>query len=1174
MIDFGRDGAGDHGSRELSRMLHSPGDHKHALGTADLAVHTVPGLEDLDPGQRRIADLPAGCGPVMVWGGPGTGRTTAVLSLAIQRLRAGMSSENLLVLTPSRASAARLRDALATAAGATMSTPPVRAWQAYAFDVLRRAHVRGLLPGVENPPKLLSGPEQDVLIRELMEGHAQGAGAAVVWPPNLGEAVGTRGFRGEMRELFDRLSEHDISPQRLRQLARELQRPEWAVAAGFREEYQAVRRLRMPEAFDPAALVTEAARVLETNPEFLAEEQQRLQLVIVDDLQEATASIHRLLRVLCAGQDVVTTACPDTVVQGFRGARPDALRDAVRQLGHHGEPMTPMVLERSHRMNSAVQEAWHRVVQRIPAVTAHNLRAARPEPEEDGCAVQAAVLASSTHEARWIGADILRRHLLGGVGLDHMAVVVRNSAALRGLQRHLESLGIPVTTSAAETPVRDEPAVKPLLAALRLVVAQERAGETAQEDIGRDVLEAAQAVELLTSRIGAATAMDIRRLRQRLRYAEIRDGGGRNSDRLLVEALTKPGALDVAQVRSTPAKRVARMLQSGKDALENPNATAETVLWALWEAAGVAYTWQKDALAGGESGRRADRDLDAVVGLFEMAERFVDHLPGAGAGEFLDFLELQELPMDTLAARAPSLASVEIMTPATAAGRQWPVVYVAGVQEGQWPNTALRGALLGADLLGDAAELGVEVARHTSPVTRLNLVRHDELRSFSTAVSRAAECLVVTAVADQDNEPSEFLSLIDPWDHRFHPEAAEQTRPVLTAPRPLTLRALTAQLRAVAQSGAEGNTADDSDSHRVFDQGGPEAVHAEAAARILHHFMRAGTPVAGADPEDWWGLLELSTQEPVLDPDQPVPVSPSRVETIHRSPLDWWVSVARAEAATDTARSLGTLVHAIAEATPDAPSSELIQELERRWPELGLAQNWESEKLKQTAQTMLRKFAQYAIAARKDFGRELVAVEGSFSVLITGGARDALLRGRVDRLEVDDQGRYVVVDLKTGKGDVTGAAVQEHPQLGAYQVALAAGAGQAMAEQAATEQAGAEQAGGTRPAAGNHADANAQTSVPEDPHLEIDVARPGTAVPGGAALVQLGTKAVKVAVRAQDPMPADETWAKELISAAAQLVAGHQFVARHTAENSGSHGLRCRLPGVCPLCSAGRQVTS
>lgn len=1136
----------------------------------------------LDAEQRAVVDLQPGCGPVLILGAPGTGRSTAVLSLAVRRLREELAPENLLVLTPSRISAARARQTLTSAAGVTMSTPPVRAWQAYAFDLLRRAHAHGLLPGVENPPKLLSGPEQDVLIRELMEGHAQGLGAAVVWPPSLGEAVGTRGFRSEMRELFDRLSEHDLTPENLEQLGHSLGREDWVVAARFRREYQAVRRLRMPEAFDPAALVTEAARLLENNPEFLAAEQQRLKLIVVEDLQEATRSIHRLLEVLGRGMDVVMTASPDTVVQGFRGARPDALRRLADRLGTQAAPLSTVVLQHSYRMPQDHLTAWRRVAQRIPAVTSRPIRTlrpaagARPEVPEGQPAVQATVLASATHEARWIGADILRRHLLEGLPLEDMAVIVRGGGPLKHLQRHLETLGIAVSTSAAETPVADEPAVKPLLAALRLVVASQHQAPDAkaQPDVTRDVapsndsasaaaegsavsepvasdsssvLEAAQAVELLSSRIGAATAMDIRRLRQRLRYAEIRDGGGRNSDHLLVEALLKPGALEVAGIRSTPARRIARMVQAGKSALKEPNATAQTVLWAVWEAAGVANAWQREALNGGEAGRRADRDLDAVVGLFEMAERFVDHLPGAGAGEFLDFLELQELPMDTLAARAPHQATVEIMTPATAAGRQWPVVYVAGLQEGQWPNTTLRGQLLGADLLGDAVELGVQTAAATSPLTRLEAVRHDELRTFSTAVSRASACLVVTAVADRENEPSEFLGLIDPWDVQSHPEAADQARPVLKAPRALTLRALVADLRAAAVADGPAPEATGPDPH---------SLRAEAAVRLLHHLAGAGKPAPGADPGQWWGLLPLSSHAPVLDPDQPVPVSPSRVESINRSPLDWFVSTARAEVTSDPARSLGTLVHSIAEDDPEAPSSRLIAELERRWPELGLPQNWESELLKDRARTMLAKYAVYAIAARKDFGRELVAVEGSFTVLVKGQARDALLRGRVDRLEVDAQGRYVVVDLKTGANAPPNAQVEKHPQLGVYQVALAAGAGQAMADAARSPQE--DPVGEPMP----------------DVVLELGPDAPAVADPGGAVLVQLGKSEVKkVGVQTQDALQPQDTWAQELILAAAQLVAGEQFLAIHRAENSGSFGLRCRLPGICPLCAQGKQVT-
>ncbi|MFI7584259.1 ATP-dependent helicase [Kocuria sp. M1N1S27] len=1105
--------------------------------------------------QEEIAGLPAGCGPRLVLGGPGTGRSRVLVELAARRIAQGLDPDRLLVLTPSRLSAARLRDDLTAAVAATMSSPPVRAWQSYAFDLLRRAQNEGLLPGVAHGPKLLSGPEQDVLIGELMAGHAAGVGAAVVWPPDLREALGTRGFRQEVRELFDRMSEYDLDPDDLRVLARRLDRPDWAAAATMRAEYQAVRRLRMPEAYDPAALVTEAARVLEEQPEFLRAEQERLDLVLVDDLHEATPSIHRLLGVLCRGRDTVMTVCTDTVVQGFRGARPDLLRTLDDRLGEPARPLRRHLLSTSRRMPAAVAAAWERVAERIPAVAgARHPRALRPAGDigpaspgtvddgtvDDGTVgarvedpgaggavggtgqgeVTAVVLSSPLHEARWIAHQVLERHLVHGVPLADMAVVVRNGRYLEGLERQLSALGVPVSTSAAETPVRDEPAVRPLLGALRIVTEADAVSGDGGEDGRFAALTVQAAVDLLSSRIGAASPMDVRRLRQRLRAEELAAGGRRTSDDLLVEALVAPGALDAAGARSVPARRIARMLTAGTRALREEGATAETVLWALWEAAGVAESWRRRALEGGPAGDRADRDLDAVVGLFEAAERYVDHLPGASPAQFLDYIDSQELPMDTLAARAPTDETVEIMTPATSAGRQWPVVFVAGLQEGVWPNTRLRGQLLGADLLTDALDLGVEQAARVTPVTRMREVRHDELRSFSAAVSRSRGALVVTAASDEDEQPSEFLDLVDP------PGAGpgDGARPVVDAPRPMTLRALVAELRQWVQ---------------LHDE---DPVRAEAAARLLHRIASSPRPVPGAHPDTWWGAAELSSTAPVFDDGVPVPVSPSRIETIHRSPLDWFVAAARAEAATDLSRSLGSLVHAIAEELPEASGSELVAELERRWPELGLPDTWEAAVQLERARQMLRKFAQYVLDARSTHGRRLASVEGSFSVLVQGRARDALLRGRVDRLELDEQGRYVVVDLKTGRTQPRGAGIAEHPQLAAYQVALTAGAGTAMV--AGDEETVLELPGGTV-----------------------------TELSGGALLVQLGTRAKSPSVQQQDPLDPDASWARDLITRAAELVAGERFVARHDQAEGAFNGHGCKLPQICPLCAEGRQVS-
>ncbi|MCP3427052.1 ABC transporter ATP-binding protein, partial [Rothia sp. AR01] len=194
------------------------------------------------------------------------------------------------------------------------------------------------------------------------------------------------------------------------------------------------------------------------------------------------------------------------------------------------------------------------------------------------------------------------------------------------------------------------------------------------------------------------------------------------------------------------------------------------------------------------AGERADRDLDAMVELFGAAERYVEQQPGAGAREFLEYLDSQDLPMDTLAPAATARPSVALATPASAAGREWGWVHVAAVQQGTWPNTTLRGGLLATTELSDVVTLGWERAAAATHRTRLRETRYDELRTFATAVSRAREKLVVSAVSNAEEEPSEFLDVLAP--QQLDGAGLTEVR------RPMTLRGLVAELRLAAQDSA------------------------------------------------------------------------------------------------------------------------------------------------------------------------------------------------------------------------------------------------------------------------------------------------------------------------------------------------------------------------------------
>ena len=1271
----------------------------------------------------------------LLTGIPGTGKTHHLTERALRYLADGNDPARLLILAPTRTAATRMRDTIAASSDRSLSVAPTRAWAAYAFDLLKRAQTRGLLSGVEGNLKLLSGPEQDVIIGELLANHAEGIAPGPAWPDVLRDALATRGFRHEIRDFFDRMAEYDLTAEDVHALATEHNQPAWHALAQLHTEYRAVRALRAKNAYDPAVLINDACRLLLRAPEFLAEERRRYDLILIDDVQELTPSIYRLLRLIAAevaptdaahltethpdlfaeGPQVVMTYSDEAVVQGFRGARPDL----VTTLQASFPSMRTRTLTTSYRLPALMMPLVADIRRRLPRYTRfvpltaeqggakngvqEGVKNSAPAtfgrinttPADEALTWGAAdepllhlgadgkildpahyrtapagvykyALSSSQDEANLIAQMLLEERIYGNHPYRESAIIVRSSADVARIRRVLSSNGIPSRTSAALVPVRDEPAVRPFLDALSLLVYARKRGEKAlnpavhmpategaegseaAERGGYETLSASEAEELmrrslddviaeesranplggaqsaitlLTSRLGGASSMDVRRLRQQLRSIELQSGGHRPSDDLLLGALLHPETLPEEGV-GRAVHRIAAVLSAGRKALARPESTSTEVLWALWEASGLEKTWVTQTRNAGPDADAAHRNLDAMIGLFEAADRFDEQMRGAGAEQFLDFIDAQDLPMDTLAARGVRQDAVEILTPALAAGQSWRTVYVCGLQEGTWPNTTVRGSLLATGDLVDlcdarirqraeqqAGEEQVPPARIRSYPERVRDTRHDELRMFAVAATRASTRLVLTAVRNDDEAPGEFFDFVLPTD-----AVGDSTDvPITRVRRPATLRSLVAELRRTlveeslnamraedAQDGAQMHNAPDEDALT------PEAsaYRLDAASRTLARLANAQAP--GAAPDEWWGLLPLSSTEPLFahrpaDHAEPgenygedgeeqtekpsrrtIALSPSRLETIHSSPLDWLVSAARAEAQTDLSRSLGTLVHAIAEEYPTGTLEELQTALDERIRSLGVPARkddetdeeyrervpWESYALYERAKRMILRLSYYYRQHMGDAGWQNLGVEGSFAVRVPVpfdpagevGELDALLTGRVDRLEgttpaEDGTRRYAIVDLKTGKSKPDGKTMETHPQLAAYQIAVEAGAGEQLEERYRAEAAALE----------------AGEPLPDARPQELEYTG-YTGRSGGAALVQLGASGVndesKTRLQVQPALTEHDSWAAELVQHAAELIAGAQVQARH---REGGYG--CRLPEICPICTRGRQVT-
>lgn len=925
---------------------------------------------ELDPSQRAVLELPADASAVVL-GAPGSGKTTTLVEAVAQRvLEHGWSTDDLLVLAPSRATATRLRDRLALRLGVPTSGPLARTPTSFAFRITRSDEFG-------DPPTLLTGGEQDAFIRELLEGHAE-EGTGPVWPDHLGPDVrALRAFRTELRELLMRATEYGVTPERLAALGREHDRPEWVAAGAFAREYAAVLASTGAAALDPAELLSAAAASIRAGADLGA-----LRLVLLDDAQEVTESVLTLVRALAErGIAVLAFGDPDVATNGFRGGEASGLsRLAARTL----------TLDGVHRHGPALRAALSAVVARVGAAAAGTQRAAASRAADHARPIAVVEAPTPARQYAAIARRLREEHLENGCAWTDMVVVVRSGARLAEVARALTLAEVPARGSGGGRALRDDTAARTLLTIAAVA-------------LGRTELDEQVASDLLLSPFGGLDRLGLRTLRLALRAEELAGGGSRPSGELLVEALADPARLATIDHRvGRSATRLAGTLQAVA-ALAGRGGTIEELLWTAWERSRLAERWGEEALSAGVTAEEANRNLDGVLALFTSARRFVERRPEDEPRAFVDSLLDAEVPEDLLTPQAREDA-VLVTTPSGVVGSEYRVVVVADVQEGVWPNLRLRGSLLGAQQL-----VRVVTGEADAQLDERRLVRDDELRLFALAISRARERVIVGAVVNDDEAPSVLFGLLPP----------EVERLDATAVRPLSLRATVGRMR-----------------RDLTAPGVPAAVRAAAASGLA---LLAREQVPGAAPEQWGGLLPVSTDAPLWDLDDPevrVPVSPSSIDRLEEAPLHWFVDRVAGDSGS-TALTLGNVLHWALETSQAPDADALWARVEERWGELVFESPWVAERERRLARRMVEAMAAY-LADTAAAGNRFVSAEQSFELEIDR----AVVRGKIDRVEQADDGRVVIIDLKTGQAK----KADGDAQLEAYQAAYASGVVEGLAD--------------------------------------------------------------------------------------------------------------------------------
>ncbi|MEC3916449.1 ATP-dependent helicase [Nocardia sp. CDC160] len=794
--------------------------------------------------------------------------------------------------------------------------------------------------------------------------------------------------------------------------------------------------------------------------------------------------------------------------------------------------------------------------------------------------VRVQVLTTPAKEAALIADHLRRAHLTHGVPWSRMAVIVRSvPLSLAPLRRALLAAGVPVRQPPADVPLARRRGAMWMLLALRAITAGDPTSVRHPRPIA---FTADDALDLLAGPLGGADQISLRRLRRGIRRAVLElglpdrareeetvqsaesgavqadteasadlDGDGasvrdrspsdsgrdpardtksggdvardtesvgdaarfadldRSSAEILRDLLVGVGNRVVleklTEVEAAPLRRVLKALGRARK-VRRDGGGLEDVMWGVWTASTLERRWVGQSERGGAVGMQADRDLDAVVGLFEAAAAYVDRLPRATIEGFVEYLEQQEIPQDNAPVTDPGEA-VTICSAHAAAGREWDTVAVAAVQEGIWPNLRPRGTLLGVEELVD---LLAGVGGSGEKVSRVAPLLAEERRLLLVACSRARRSLLVTAVesvtGDQDLVPSRFLAEMDA-------DAADgqpgRVPPPVDPGRALAMHALIAELRSAACD--------------------PETTPERRmrAARQLARLAQAG--VRGAHPDDWYGTAELSSSNPLWDStDGAIALSPSTVDQLKTCPLRWALERHGGGDGENPHALKGNLVHTLVQALAGQVSEDQVKAaLVKAWkkvdPSARDGENWHSRAELRRTETMVDTFLAWLRNTRDEL--TAIGVEVPVDCVLPARSPDeqpVRISGRVDRVERDPLGRFVIVDVKTGKTPISKQAAEEHAQLATYQVAAAEGA-------------------------------------------------LGEGEPGGARLVYVAKPNAKEGAtqRMQPPLDAEgiDTW-RGVIHDAADASKGPSYLAMR---NDGCR--HCKVAGSCPVQDTGRQVT-
>lgn len=639
-------------------------------------------LDGLNSRQRE-AVLHAGA-PLLIVAGAGSGKT-AVLTRRIAHLLGarGVHSAQILAITFTNKAAAEMRERVAALVGPAAVGMWVATFHSTCVRILRAQ--AALLGGMNSNFSIYDGDDSRRLLGMIAKERGLDA-----------KRFGPRVLAAQISNLKNELIEPDDAAADAARTGNEFA----ALVASVYAEYQG--RLRAANAFDFDDLIGETVGLLRAHPEVAEYYRRRFRHVLVDEYQDTNHAQYVLVRTLVGGAgggedpegasaehavapaELCVVGDADQSIYAFRGATIRNIEEFERD---YPEART-ILLEQNYRSTQTILSAANAVISRNTGRREKRLWT----DSEDGEPICGYVADNEHDEARFIAEEIDRLADEDGIRYGDVAVFYRTNNSSRPLEEAFIRRGLPYKVVGG---VRfyERKEVRDIVAYLRVLdnpddsVSLRRILNTPRRGIG-DRAEACVAVHAESHGISFGKAL--------------RDAAAGEVSLLNTRAVNSIRGF-VTMLDGLSARLRGDDHAAGAGSIPDLGEIVEGVLDR------TGYRAELEASSDPQDGARLD-NLNELVGVarefsVDVANRIaagVEPEPEEGApepGSLAAFLERVSLVADADQVPDDDEGVVTLMTLHTAKGLEFPVVFVTGWEDGQFPH--LRS-------LGDPKELAEE----------------------------------------------------------------------------------------------------------------------------------------------------------------------------------------------------------------------------------------------------------------------------------------------------------------------------------------------------------------------------------------------------------------------------------------------------------------------------------